>query len=365
MRERSYNIKRDLKKLATRQMALALDTGGGAVSAKATEKCRVSFKLTKSVMLFAGTVQLKTTGLPSCDSDSAIVTAMSLLKKMGEAVGNDDEERETEANEEGFGEFLCENYSAPASPLLGFPPTLNIVADVPSTTSDTVVVVPSSTPICDIAASTPIASNDTTVVRKKTDTSQKELFPNSQFFMTTQQRSRAAKRRNDTSSNTSCDGSSSRGDYYAKKTELVADEVRRRTEWHNVCVALKKQELELKTRQSEFWLKATAKLDSNVVRYLFFVYLSFIHFVFPFVWFQSLGDIARLANLAAASRANSPIEYDATSNSMPVAEVVDTDGAHLQYVYESETQSLAASFDNETVSSATSALEECPFVFNA
>lgn len=265
MRERSYNIKRDLKKLATRQMALAMDTGGGAVSAKATEKCRVSFDLTKSVMLFAGTVQLKTTGLASCDSDSAIVTAMSLLKETGEAVGDDGEE-ETEANEEDF----VESNSAPTSPLLGFPFTFNTVAAAPSTPiSD----------IADVVAPTPSVA-PTPVGRKKSVDSQKELFPSSQFFMTTQQRPRTAKRGNDTNSSTSCDGASSREDYYAKKATLVADEVRRRGEWHDVCVAVKKEELELKKRQSEFWAKAAAKLDSATV--CSFAFRSFIR---SLIWF--------------------------------------------------------------------------------
>ena len=45
---------------------------------------------------------------------------------------------------------------------------------------------------------------------------------------------------------------------------MIDEEIQRRAEWHQVCVALKKEEILVQQRKSEFWAKATEKLDGNM-----------------------------------------------------------------------------------------------------
>lgn len=308
LRERCYNIKRDLKKLANHHLATVLETGGGAVSQNATKKCTVSFQLTKSVMLFSGTVQLSTTGFSSTDSDAPITYAMSVLEKMENAptIGeNGNENAEDGANEKNSDDdqillsesesLLTQLCTTPSSPLLT--PVVGAFNALASADADADASTP---PFCDTPAGR----------------SQRSLFPNAQFFSTTQQRTRAKKRMesievdnnssastasnstkrthiskttsNSTTSINSNHTSVNRDEYYEKKAALVNEEIKRRAEWHEVCIALKEQELlvqqeelSLKRRQAEFWTKATSKLDENIVwQFYSFPVRSFAHSFF-------------------------------------------------------------------------------------
>lgn len=319
LRERCYNIKRDLKKLANHHLAAVLGTGGGAVSQNATKKCTVSFELTKSVMLFSATVQLSTTGMSSTDSDAPITYAMSVLEKLENAPkiaenaedgedaehgedAQDGEDAEDGENKNGSDDdeifsseaLLTQLDSVPSSPLLSSPAAgaFNSVALASEGTA-----VASTSTSCDTPAGR----------------SQQPLFPNAQFFATTQQRTRAKKRtepntadsnsnsnnstkrthinKTNSSSTTSINStvtSINREEYYEKKATLVDDEIKRRAEWHETCIALKRQELlvkqmelTVKQRQAEFWAKATSKLDQDMVLVFYsFSVCSFVHSFF-------------------------------------------------------------------------------------
>lgn len=260
MRERCYNIKRDLKKLANHHLATVLETGGGAVSQNATKKCTVSFQLTKSVMLFSGTVQLSTTGLSSIDSDAPITYAMSVLEKMENAAKIDENAEEYENNNAEDGE----NGKNSADDEIVSDENLMALLD----TADDIV--PRSPLLASPAASAPqaFASKDAAVASTSTmcvtpASSQRPLFPNAQFFPTTQQRTRARKRtepiesdnnsnastasnstkrtnmnKTNSSSTTSISSTSTsttiRDEYYEKKATLVENEIEQRAEWHKV-----------------------------------------------------------------------------------------------------------------------------------
>lgn len=336
-------------------MATVLETGGGAVSQNATKKCTVSFKLTKSVMLFSGTVQLSTTGLSSTDSDAPIIYAMSILEKMENAPKIDEnaEDGENEKNSDADDDeifssesLLAQLDTVPRSPLLAAA-AAGISNAVASAYEDDAIA--STSTLCDTPAGR----------------SQQSLFPNAQFFSTSQQRTRAKKRTepieadnnsnassasnstkrtyinktnsNSTTSISSISTSINRDEYYEKKAILVEDEIKRRAEWHKVCIELKQQELlvkqkelTLKQRQAEFWAKAASKLDQNLV-FLFYLFPS----VRSFICFslQSIGDISNLAsNLLSTSTSPIQYEYEPLPQQQRI-EIVDEDGAHVQFVH--------------------------------
>lgn len=247
-------------------MACSLATGGNHLPPKPP---KVSFELSDPVKEYAAQLHLKLAGLESMCRDAALSHSTTPIEW-------DSAEYVLSPPEPDSFEFIA--VSAPATSKA----TIDIqYADIVLPSKSDPIELTTATPdrnLAPVTTSSVVVDNDvpaapsnigvpSTSAGNRLSTSQpiQNAFPSTPQFSAPEKQHKRKRVATPIDDNSFSNTNEKRDEYYDKKTALLVSENMRRSEWHSICLEIKKEELAIKKNQSQFWDMAVLALKKNKV----------------------------------------------------------------------------------------------------